>query len=213
MLVNTWEFDFPSGCALLTLVVVVWSMLPSCLLRIQLRYWRKSSGTSMKVSGSLLWIVMRYGFISGDGKLWLRSGWICYSSSSVIKLSFVSSNHSSCSTSASSISYSCVSTVLVSSWALSIGLVWSYGSSHRTELTFEWGRSILAWVVPVLLDVSLLLLKSFGRDSLLWLFLKSCSMGAFLWMYNGPLKRQLSSDPSCFINNSLTPLLLIAHSI
>ena len=36
-------------------------------------------------------------------------------------------------------------------------------------------------------------------------------MGDFLCMYNGPLKRQLSSVAYCFINSSLTSLLLIPH--
>ena len=36
-------------------------------------------------------------------------------------------------------------------------------------------------------------------------------MGAFVCMYNGPLKGKFSSVPSCFINSSLTPLLLSPH--
>ena len=33
-------------------------------------------------------------------------------------------------------------------------------------------------------------------------------MGAFLCLYNGPLKGQFSSVPSCYTDNSHTPLLL-----
>ena len=112
-------------------------------------------------------------FIVGDGKFWLRSGWICSSSSSVIKLSFVSSNNSTCSISATYMSCSCVSIIWVSSWVFYIGLIWSYGSSNWTELTFGRRREILAWLGPVLLDVSLFLLKSFVCDPCLWLFWSS----------------------------------------
>ena len=42
-------------------------------------------------------------------------------------------------------------------------------------------------------------------------FIYNCSLGAFLCMYNGPLKGKLSSVPSFFINSALTPLLLSTH--
>ena len=74
----------------------------------------KYSGSSIKYSGSLWWTIMRPKFIVGDGKFCLRSGWICSSSSSVIKLSFVSSNNSSCSTSEYSMNYYYVSIIWVS---------------------------------------------------------------------------------------------------
>ena len=54
----------------------VWNVLHLCPLRIQLRYWLKYYGSSMKFSGSLWWTVMRPESIVGDVKLWLRSGWV-----------------------------------------------------------------------------------------------------------------------------------------
>ena len=57
------------------------------------------------------------------------------------------------------------------------------------------------------------LLKYFGRDTCLWLFWRSCSLVAFVCMYNGPLNGQLSSVQSCCIKNYITPLLLIKHPI
>ena len=57
------------------------------------------------------------------------------------------------------------------------------------------------------------LLKFFGRDIFLWLFWKSCYLGAFSCIYNGPLKGKCSSAPLCFVNNYLTPLLLSPHPV
>ena len=55
------------------------------------------------------------------------------------------------------------------------------------------------------------LLKSFEIDPCLWFFLRSCSLGAFACMYNGPIKGGFSSVQSCCINSYITPLLLIPH--
>ena len=60
--------------------------------------------------------------------------------------------------------------------------------------------------------VSLFLSKSFGYDPRLWLFWRSCSLGEFVCLYNGPPKRKFSSVPSCYIGSSLTPFLLIPHT-
>ena len=94
----------------------------------------------------------------------------------------------------------------------SIGLIWLYGSSKRTEFTFCRGREIVAWGGAVFLDV-FLLLKYFACDPCLWFFWRIFSLNDFLWMYNGPLKGKLSSVTSCCIENSFTPLLLIPHPI
>ena len=78
---NTWEFYPQSSCALLTWLGLLWMLVPSCSHRIQLRYWGKYSGSSMKLSGSLWWTVMRPEFIVGDGKLWSIYGRIFSNSS------------------------------------------------------------------------------------------------------------------------------------
>ena len=130
MTVITWEFDHPSSCEVLNLVVVGWSVFSLCPLRSQPRYWRKYSGLSMKFYGSLWWRLIRPKFVVGDGKLWLRYGWIFYSSYSVIVFSFFSSKNSSSSTSASSLfCYICVSISWVPTRVFSIGFIWSYWSS------------------------------------------------------------------------------------
>ena len=69
VLVNTWEFDTPYSFAVITWVVLFWILLPSCPHSIQLRYWQKYSGSSMKFYGSLWWTVLIYEFIVGDGKV------------------------------------------------------------------------------------------------------------------------------------------------
>ena len=51
-----------------------------------MQYWQISSGSSMKLSGSLRWTVMIPEFIVGDVKFWLRSEWIFPGSYSVIVL-------------------------------------------------------------------------------------------------------------------------------
>ena len=56
MSVNTWNFDSPLSCAVLTLIVVGWSIFPLCPLISQLRYWKKYSGSSMMFSLSL-WLI------------------------------------------------------------------------------------------------------------------------------------------------------------
>ena len=38
-------------------------------------------------------------------------------------------------------------------------------------------------------------------------------MGEFLFMNNGPMRGEISSSPSCCINNYITPLMLIPHTI
>ena len=48
MLVNMWEFDTAYSCEVLTLVVFGWSVLTLCPIRIQIIYWQKYSGSSMK---------------------------------------------------------------------------------------------------------------------------------------------------------------------
>ena len=153
---------------------------------------------------------MRPKFIFCDGKFWLRNGWMFYSSYSLIVFSFVSSKSSSCSTSESSMLWYYVSIWWVSSWVLSIELIWSYGSSKRTGFNFGWWRAIVAWVGSVLY-VSVFLLNSLGRDPFSLLLWRSCSLDYFFFMNNGPLKRQVYIFPSCSINNYLTPLLLIPH--
>ena len=167
----------------------------------------------MKISGSLWLTVMRLELIVGYGKLLLRSGRICSSYYSVIKLSFMSSKNYSCSISAFYMSCSCLLMRWVYLWVLYVGLIWSYGYSKRTDFTFGQGREILAWGGPVLLDVSLFLLNSFGHDPCLWLFLISCSMGEFLCIYIGPPKGKFSSVTSCCIKYSLTPFFLSRHPI
>ena len=52
-----------------------------------------------------------------------------------------------------------------------------------------------------------------GPWSILLLLQSSCSLDYFFFVKNGPLKGQASSFPSCWINNSLTPLLLTPHTI
>ena len=134
---------------------------------------------------------MRPEFIVVDGKLLLSSGWICSSSSLVIKVSFVSSNIYSFSNSAYYISCSCVSIIWVSRWVFFIDLIWWYGSSKRTEFTFGRVRDILSWGGPVLLDVSLFLFKYFGCDPCLWLFwwifFYGCLFMYVQWYYEGKI--------------------------
>ena len=164
----------------------------------------------MKFSVSLWWTVMIPELIVVNGKLWLRSGWIFSSYSSVILFSFFSSNKSSCSTSASSVFCSCLSIRLVSSWVLYVGFIWPYGSSKRTEFIFFQWRSTLAWGGAVLY-ISVFLLKSLGYDPFLWLLLMGCYLVEFFFLRNGYLKGEVSSFPSCCINNYLTPLLLSSY--
>ena len=52
-LVNTWYFYPPSSCAVITWLVLGWSVFPLCPLRIQLQYWKKYYVLSMKLYGSL----------------------------------------------------------------------------------------------------------------------------------------------------------------
>ena len=125
----------------------------------------------------------------------------------------MSSNNYYCSTSASSVSCSCVSIRWVSSWVFSIGLICSYGSSEWTELTFGRGQSIIAWGWPVLLYVSLFLLNSFVHDPCLWFFWRCFYLDDFFFIYNGPLEGQFYIVPTYFINHYLTTLLLIPHLI
>ena len=148
---------------MITWLVAWWIVLPLCPLSIQLQYWLKYSVSSTKISGLFWWTSMRPEFIVGDGKLWLRSAWIFSSYSSVIVFSFVSSNNSSCSTSASSMFCSCVSIRWIYSWVFSTGLIWSYGFSKRTEFNFCWWWSILD-IWGAVLDVSVILFKSLGND-------------------------------------------------
>ena len=155
---------------------------------------------------------MRPEFIVWERKLWLRSGWICYSYSLVIKLSFVYLNNSFISTSESSMFCFCVSIRWVSSWVLYIRLICSYWSSKRTEFTFGKCRAMLSWGV-YMLNLSAFLLKYFGCDPFLWLFWRVCSLDEFLFTNNDTLKGNLSNLPSCYINNYLTTLLLITHPI
>ena len=139
-------------------------------------------------------------------------GWICSSSYSVIMFSFVSSENYSYSTSEYSLLCYFASIRWVSSWVLSIGLIWSYGSSEKTEFTFVRWRAIVAWGGAVL-DVSVFLFKYLVHDQLLWFFWRSCSLSEFFFMNNGPLKGHVYSFPSCCINIALIPLLLIPHQI
>ena len=131
----------------------------------------------MNFSGSLLWIVMRPEFIVGDVKLWLRSGWICYSSFSVIRLSFVSSYNSSFLTSVYFMSCSCVLIRWLSPCVSPVVLIRSYRSSRRTEFTFGKGRENVAWGGPVFLYVSF-----FYCSPLVVIHVCDCSEGFFLWV-------------------------------
>ena len=74
MLVNPWEFDPPCSCALVTLMVVGWSVFTLCPLRSQLQHWQTFSGSLMMFSGSLWWIVMIPEFIVGDGHFYQGMG-------------------------------------------------------------------------------------------------------------------------------------------
>ena len=137
-------------------------------------------------------------FIFGDGKKNSRSGWIWSISSSGIKLSFVLSYNSSWSISFFSLFYvscSCVSIMLVCSLWFFIWRIWLYGSSKRTDFAFGLWQRIVAGGGPVFINVSLFFLNSFGLDLCLWLIWISCSLGAFEYMYNGPLKGKYSSVP------------------
>ena len=67
-------------------------------------------------------------------------------------------------------------------------------------------RTCVVWFICVFIEVLWLW-------SMFLLFWMSCSLCEFLFIYNGPLKGQWSSFPSCCINNYLTPLLLIPHPI
>ena len=145
-------------------------------------------------------------------KSYLRYWWIFLSFSAVIVFLFVSSKNSSCSNSESSMFFFFVSIRWVSSWVLCIGLVWSHGYSNQTNFNFGIRREIVAWGEAVL-DISVFLLNSLGRNPLLWLFWRSWSLDKIFFMKIGPLKGQVSSFPSCWINNSLTTLLLITHPI
>ena len=53
--------------------------------------------------------------------------------------------------------------------------------------------------------------NSFGLDPCLWLLWRSCYLGAFACMYNGPLKVKFYSVPSRCMSSSLTTLLLIPY--
>ena len=59
--------------------------------------------------------------------------------------------------------------------------------------------------------VSVFLLKSLRRGPFLCFFLRSCSMDAFFFVKNVPLKVQVFSFPSCCVNNSCMPFLLSPH--
>ena len=141
-------------------------------------------------------------------KVWLNILWFFFSDC----FSFLSSKNPSCSAYAYSMICSCISILWVSSWVFSIGLIWSYESSKRTDFTYGPWQAILV-LGGAVLDVSVFLLKSLGRDKFLWLFWRSCSLAGFFFMNNGPQKGQVSSFPSCCIRNSLSPLLLIPHPI
>ena len=92
MLVNTLEFYHLSICEVLSCVVFVWILLSSCQHMIQLRYWWKYFGSSVKFLGSLWWTVMIPVFIVVDGKLWSRSEWVFYNFDYFVVYFFVSSN-------------------------------------------------------------------------------------------------------------------------
>ena len=102
------------------------------------------------------------------------------SSSSVIVFLFVSSNNSSSSESYLVCS-TCVSTRWLSSYVLSIGLIWSYGSSNQTEFTFGQLQAIVT-LGGAVLYLSVCLLKSLGRDPFLWFLWRIYSLDAILFM-------------------------------
>ena len=106
----------------------------------------------------------------------------------------------------------CVSMRWVFSWWWSIWWIWSYGYSNRTKFAFGRRKGIFDRGGPVFLDLFLFLLKSFGLDKCLWLLWRSCYLGDFACMYNGPLKGKFSNVPSCCIRSSLTHLLLSPHT-
>ena len=124
----------------------------------------------------------------------------------------MSSNNYSCSTSVYSIFSSCVPIIWVSSWVLSIGLIWQYGSSKRNGFTFGQWQAIVSYIGYVL-DVSVFLLSSIGCDTFLWLFWGKFSLTGFLFMNNGHLKGQISSLTSSCIKNYPQPLFLSTHLI
>ena len=207
-----WDFYPPSSCAVLTCIVVGWSVFPLCPIRSQLCYCQKYSGSSMMFSGSLWWIYMIPEFIVGDGKFWLRSGWICFSSSSVIKSSFLYSYNSSCSTSVFHVLFFCINNVSI--FMSIFHMVNTVAWVIKSDWFHFWIRvSNCILSRSFVFGCIFILLKSFGSDSCFWLFWRSCSLGFFACMYNGLLKGNFSIVSSCYINSSLTPLLLFPHTI
>ena len=83
--------------------------------------------------------------------------------------------------------YFCVSVSRVLSLILYIGLMWSYGSTKWTEFNLGLWWEIVTFEGPDI-DVSIFLLKYFGLDICLFLFGSSCSIDAFFFINNGPLK-------------------------
>ena len=94
------------------------------------------------------------------------------------------------------------------------------GIIHRVDI-FIW-VSKADWVHFGLMTSNCILRRScvgcvsvfvevFSRDSFLLLFCRSCYMDDLFFMNNIPLKGYVSIFPSCFIGNSLTPLLLSSH--
>ena len=199
---NRWYFDHPYSCAFLIWVILVWLLVPYFSIGGHQQYWRKYSGSSMKFSESLWYIFMIPEFIVVDGKLWSRSGLICSNSSWCIMLSTTSLN-----TSSSSSSYLiCSLCWCLGSLLLSIGLVWSYGSTNNNEFPLGLWRAILALGWPDIY-VSTLLLDYLVLDLCLWLLWRYWYCSAFYFINNGPLKGDVSNFPQRCINTSLTYLL------
>ena len=133
--VNTWQFDIPYSCAVLTWVVFGWSVLPSCPLMMAKIFW---------IINEVLWIIIMNSHETWVHCWWWKvfiKAWVFFSSSSSVTVfSFMYSNYYYYSSSEYFLFCSIfLSRGWVSSWVLYIRLIWSYGSSKWTEFTFvQW---------------------------------------------------------------------------
>ena len=172
MSVNTWYFEPTSSCSVIIWVVFVWSVFPLCSLRSKLhimdhqwsfmdcydeKSWDLSSLFVMEICNKGLGEI--FYFLFSDNVF-------IYFFKELFSLSILSV-----------VLYMCIKKVSVI-MGISIGLIWSFGSSNRTEFTFSWWRSVVAWKGSVL-DVSVFLLTSLGHDKFVWFFWGSCSLDAF----------------------------------
>ena len=104
----------------------------------------------------------------------------------------------------------CGSIKWVSSFVVYIELMWSYGSSKRTDFTL-----VLWWSILALgggdIELSTFLLESFGIDPFLLMLWRSCYIDAFFLIKNGSLIGNVSNFTSCHINISFASWLLSIH--